>query len=123
MCVTHHAIKLRFLALALPVLLLSSACANDVAGVCSLEIEFRTEVARASLRVSDTTTVRASALTCEGRQVVRTEWRYTAADGAIVRVDSITGFVTALAPGSTRIFARRLEMPFPQTDATITVTP
>lgn len=100
-----------------------AACKSESLGVCELSITFRTQASRTSLRVGDTTSIRASATTCDGQKEVVTSWRYSPANPTIAHVDSLSGLITALAPGSTLILARRLEIPHPETELAITVTP
>ncbi len=102
-------------------LVLLASCSDDRIFVCTTELTVRVESSRQTLRVGETTTARASATTCGGTRSVSYVWRYASSDSAVARVDSVTGVIQGVAPGSTTI---RAEVDaFPRGFLPITVTP
>lgn len=82
----------------------SGACSDDEVTVCTIELRVSFPSARTTLRVGDTTTIRAQATTC-GTKVVPMSWKYSVGDTTIARIDSLSGLLTARASGATSVRA------------------
>ena len=85
-------------------LLVASACRDDEVTVCTVELRVSFPSARTTLRVGDTTTIRAQATTC-GTQIVPMSWKYSVGDTTIAKIDSLSGLLTARAGGATSVRA------------------
>lgn len=75
-------------------------------GGCSDDLYSRVDPRAQALRVGESYVAAASAWGCGQTKRLTDEWRYFVLDTAVARVDSVTGRVTARAPGSTDVGAR-----------------
>ena len=75
-------------------------------GACGDDLVSRVDPRSRALRVGESYVAAASAWGCGGTKRLTDEWRYFAVDTTVVRVDAVTGRVTALAPGATDVGAR-----------------
>ena len=93
------------LAVAVCSLWLLTACGEDPILVCTMELKPGILPAPATLKVGETTTIRAQATSCGGAEIVPMTWRYGVEDSTVARIDSVSGLLSARAAGATRVRA------------------
>lgn len=81
------------------------ACTQNSAEPCDMAIAVRVQSSRETLRVGDTTTLRASATTCVGRETPTYTWRYSVNDSSIARINASTGLLTSRTAGTVTVQA------------------
>jgi hypothetical protein len=92
-------------------------------GGCADDLLSRVDPRSRTLRVGETYVAVASAWGCGGTKRLTDQWRYFAVDTAVVRVDSLTGRVTARASGATEVGARGKFYGDAPNRSRVTVTP
>jgi hypothetical protein len=75
-------------------------------GGCTDDLRTRVDPPSRSLTVGESYVGVASAWGCSGSKRLSDKWRYFVVDTTVARVDSVTGRVTARAPGVTDVGAR-----------------
>lgn len=70
---------------------------------CTSDLTIRVSPEAVELTVGGSSTVRAEAFGCGGRQPLEEDMRWTSADPDVATVDRVSGHVTAIGPGSTVI--------------------
>jgi hypothetical protein len=106
------------------VLLFAACSPGSIFGGCSDDdLLTRVDPHSWTLRVGESYTAAASAWGCGGAKRLSDEWRYYAIDTTVVRVDSLTGRVTARAIGTTDVGARGARYGDAPNRSRVTVTP
>ena len=83
--------------------LLLGGCGLVGPEVCTRELGWRVSPDEVELSVGQSTTVRAEAFSCGGKEALEVEMRWTSGDPQVATVERITGRVTATGNGTTVI--------------------
>ena len=115
----------RLLPILIPaVALVAAACdPATLLGSCGDDLLSRVDPRSRALRVGESYVAVASAWGCGGTKRLTDEWRYFAVDTTVLRVDALTGRVTARAPGATDVGARGQVYGDAPNRSRVTVTP
>ena len=83
----------------------SSALGNLLDTGCSDELRVQVAPGDTTLAVGGHFTAHVSLTTCGGRVPVAASFTWSVQDSTVARVNSLSGVVTAIAPGSSRVVA------------------
>ncbi|MCC6242501.1 MAG: hypothetical protein IT353_06645 [Gemmatimonadaceae bacterium] len=105
---TRHHAHVRALIAVAAGLVVATACETpeqSTAPVCPLSLEARIDRPAVTMRIADSTQLRAIALVCGGTDTLATSWAWTTKDSSIVRVDPSSGWVYGVRAGVTDVLA------------------